>query len=201
MIKNPYSCRIFYVFYYLALITSLTIYTITNKTINHSNNIYDSIMTVCVGMIFWLLVPNMIYDVIKKISTRFIYKKAVAMGETTEGTIINMCMFTSKSVPTYFFVIKYNDNITNEERVFITPILKFSTIQNLGSNKCTVYFYKNRIIAGNFKSSLEANTPIYIPKNNDYFKYSSYYKMVVILIILELINAIVFASSAFFIIF
>lgn len=183
----------FVVFLYchLTFILYMDLLMMQNKIIMdyHGLQICGIIMCLIIGIGF-------LYYVIKTLRIVLSYKKAINHSENVEGTIINFCERTSSRGPnSYHLIIKYNDINTGEEKILITPKLKFYPYKALASYKCNIYYYNNMIIAGNFKFHSDSNpNQVFIPRDQTYLKIiDPFYKVLLLLALIDSI-ALLFLS-------
>ena len=144
-----------------------------------------------------LFAISLIYFLIKRIRLVLSYKKAVTYGKRVDGTIIKKIVVERRGLPSYHFLIKYNDINSDEEKTLLTPDLKYFVYDVLGSDKCGVFYYHNMIIAGDYKSykDMKNTAPIHIfTETSDYTKYANlFYKVILILALIITVALFIFA--------
>ncbi len=141
------------------------------------NNIRICGILLCLIFIIFLL-----HDFIKKLKPFLLYDTITSSVENVPGKIIYYCEMrpyhrhSGSGLPRsnyYYLVIKYNDIYTGEEKILVTPCLKFNPSYTLATDECTIYYYKNIILAADFKPYFDTSTtPVFLEQNNSYLKYT-----------------------------
>ncbi len=176
--ENPYlSSRIpgYIILLIFCFLATIFIAKGMNSTYSAS---YNNIRICGIIMVF-LVGIYLVYGLTKSLKIYLLYNKIISSGENVPGKIINYCQKitylnhrTGSISIKYYLVIKYEDLYTGKEKILVTPELKFNPNNLLGTDKCTVYFYNNMVVASDFKTYLETgNAPIFLIKDNKYLKY------------------------------
>ncbi len=170
---DPYDHTSFFA-YILGLVMALCFiyYSLNSSSIETIANINDFqfILPAILFSIPFYIAFVVLYFFIKDILTINTYKTIYKKGIRVSGRIKSISTESYRSYrrlhTTFYLGIEYFSPETGAEKNFLTPSVKFNPNLYLGSVECTVYLYKNKVLAYDFLTEEDTGAGVSIPIDN-----------------------------------